>query len=193
MNICVFGAASREIDMSYVKSVEAFGDEMGRRGHTLVFGAGKYGLMGAAARGVKNNGGTVYGVIPRFFTRENIEPVYEKCDDLTLTDTMAERKTKMEDLAEAFVIVPGGIGTLEEFFQVLTLKQLGRHCKPIAIFDINGYYKHLEKFLEVSIKEKFINANCSELYFYSDDIKEILDYLENDARERNDVHDFKLS
>ena len=192
MKICVFGAASNEIDKSYIEAVEAFGEEMAKRGHTLVFGAGGGGLMGAVARGVHRGGGKIIGIIPSFFRDETIEAIFDKCDELIFTDTMAERKNKMEDLAEAFVTVPGGIGTFEEFFQVLTLKQLARHTKPIAIFDVNGYYKELNDFLSLSVKEKFINQQCYDLYLYSTDCDEILDYVEKDERVKKDVHDLKL-
>jgi len=192
MKICVFGAASNEIDKSYIEAVENFGEEMAKRGHSLVFGAGGGGLMGAVARGVHRGGGKIIGIIPSFFRDETIEAIFDKCDELIFTDTMAERKNIMEDLAEAFVTVPGGIGTFEEFFQVLTLKQLARHTKPIAIFDVNGYYKELNDFLSLSVKEKFINQQCYDLYIYSSDSNEILDYVEKDERVKKDVHDLKL-
>ena len=192
MRICVFGAASNQINENYVKAVEALGVEMAKRSHGLVFGAGGHGLMGAAARGVHAAGGNVIGVIPDFFREENIEEIYYDCDELIFTETMAQRKTKMEDLADAFIIVPGGIGTFEEFFEVLTLKQLGRHTKPIAIYDINGYYKKLEQFLDFSIEEEFIRDNCKQLYGYCDTAEGVLDYIENDKRIKHDVHEVKL-
>lgn len=191
MNICVFGAASNEIDKSYIDAVEKLGEILAERGHTLVFGAGGNGLMGAAARGVYKREGKIYGVIPEFFRNENIEEIFSDCSKLIYTETMAERKAKMEDLADAFIIVPGGIGTFEEFFQVLTLKQLGRHTKPIAIYDINGYYKKLEEFLEISMKEKFIKDNCKILYLYSDSADEVIEYIEKDKQTRYDVHALK--
>ncbi|MBR2973608.1 MAG: TIGR00730 family Rossman fold protein, partial [Clostridia bacterium] len=180
MKICVFGAASYEIDKSYIDAVEKLGEEMAKRGHALVFGAGGNGLMGAAARGVTKGGGEIYGVIPTFFRDETIELIYDKCTELIYTETMAERKAKMEDLAEAFIITPGGIGTLEEFFQVLTLKQLGRHVKPIVILDVNGYYKKLEAFLDTALDQKFINANCKDLYYYAKSAEDAVSYIEND-------------
>ena len=192
MKICVFGAASNLIDPSYIASIEELGRLIAKKGHSLVFGAGGHGLMGAVARGVKSEGGYIEGVIPHFFREENIEAIFEECDELIFTDTMAQRKTKMEDLADAFIIVPGGMGTFEEFFEVLTLKQLARHTKPIAIYDVNDYYVHLESFLELSMKEKFIRENCKDLYFYSDDAEEIFDYLEGDDTDSLDVHDLKL-
>ncbi len=192
MKICVFGAASNQIDKSYIETIEKFGEEIAKRGHSLVFGAGGHGLMGAAARGVNRENGHIIGVIPKFFRDENIEEIFDKCDELIYTETMAQRKTKMEDLADAFVIVPGGVGTFEELFEVFTLKQLGRHTKPIAIYDINNYYIKLNEFLKVSVDERFIREECENLYIYSDDMKEIFEYLENDKRIKKDVHDLKL-
>lgn len=191
MEICVFGAASNLIDESYIKAVEKLGEIMGKRGHNLVFGAGANGLMGAAARSVRANGGNVFGVIPEFFREENVEQIFLDCDELVYTKTMAERKATMEDRAEAFIIVPGGIGTFEEMFQVLTLKQLGRHTKAITIFDVNGYYKKLEEFLHVSYSEKFLRNECRTLYYYSDDPEKIIDYIENYKQIKLDVHDLK--
>ena len=191
MKICVFGAASFEIDQNYIKLVEELGELMAKRGHELVFGAGGNGLMGAAARGVRNQNGKIYGVIPSFFRDETIEAIYDQCDQLIYTETMAQRKSKMEDLADAFIIVPGGIGTFEEFFEVLTLKQLGRHTKPIVIYDINGYYEKLEDFLDFSISQKFIKDNCKKLYGYETDAKKVLEYIENDKQLSFDVHDMK--
>ena len=191
MKICVFGAASYEINEKYIKLVEELGELMVKRGHELVFGAGGNGLMGAAARGVRSQNGKIYGVIPSFFRDETIEAIYDKCDQLIYTETMAQRKSKMEDLADAFIIVPGGIGTFEEFFEVLTLKQLGRHTKPIVIYDIDGYYKKLEEFLDFSISEKFIKDNCKQLYGYENDPIKVLDYIENDKQIKFDVHEMK--
>ena len=192
MKICVFGAASYEIDSLYVEAVEKLGEIMAKRGHALVFGAGGSGLMGAAARGVKRGGGEIYGVIPTFFRDETIEKIYDECTELIYTETMAQRKTKMEDLADAFIIVPGGIGTFEEFFEVLTLKQLGRHTKPIAIFDINNYYTKLEEFLDFSVNQKFIKDNCKQLYGYDTDALKVIEYIENDEQRSYDVHDLKI-
>lgn len=191
MNICVYGAASSEIDKSFIEAVERFGEVMAQRGHDLVFGAGGSGLMGAAANGVSRGGGNVTGVIPEFFRDENIERIYDKCTELIYTENMADRKEIMESKADAFVIVPGGIGTFEEFFQVLTLKQLGRHVKPIAIYDINGYYEKLQDFLGVAFEERFIRSDCRLLYGYGRTPEEVLNYVENDKRIKRDVHDLK--
>ncbi len=178
MKICIFGAASAQIDRCYVEAVEDLAEKMAKRGHSLVFGAGGSGLMGAAVRGTKRGGGYIHGVIPKFFREERLESIYDQCDELTFTDTMAERKTTMEDDCDAFIIVPGGIGTLEEFYEVITLKQLGRHHKAIAFYNLNGYYDTLEKFMHEMSEKKFMAAACHEMYRIFTDAEELFAYLE---------------
>lgn len=191
MKICVFGAASNEIDPKYMSECERLGEIMGKKGHDLVFGAGKNGMMGAAARGVKRAGGKVIGVIPNFFRVESIEQIYDECDELIYTETMSQRKAKMEELADAFIVVPGGIGTFEELFEILTLKQLSRHTKPIVIYDVKGYYDKLEDFLQLAFEERFIRRDCRLLYEKCAAPEEALSYIENDKRQIRDVHDLK--
>lgn len=180
MKICLFGAASNEISSSYITAVEELGVLMGKRGHTLIFGAGLGGLMGAAARGMHREGGEICGVVPKFFIEENIEGLFDKCTQLIQTDTMRERKAIMEEMAEAFIIVPGGIGTFEELFEIVTLKQLRRHNKPIAIYNINNYYDSLEEMMEHSMREGFVREKCNSLYQYFDNGEEVMNYVEND-------------
>lgn len=191
MKICVFGAASNEINPTYIDLVEILGEELAKRGHELVFGAGANGLMGAVARGVTKGGGKITGVIPSFFKEESIEHIYQKCDTLIYTETMRERKAKMEDLSDAFLIVPGGIGTFEEMFEVLTLKQLARHDKPIIFYDINNYYEPIEEMLEKGFRERFIRSDCRLLYKYTKTPAEALDYLDNYTSTGLSVHDLK--
>lgn len=179
MKICIFGAASAHIDQKYIDKVEALGEQLAKRGHSLVFGCGGSGLMGAAARGFKRGGGYIHGVVPSFFRDEGVEQLFLESDKITYTQTMAERKKTMEDDAEAFIIVPGGVGTFEEFFEVLTLKQLGRHDKAIAIYNIDAYYDNLEKFMQEVTERKFITFKCYELYSYFNSADEIINYLEN--------------
>ena len=109
MNITLYGAASDRIDRAYIEGVEALGRAMAKRGHTMVFGAGSTGLMGAAARGMAAEGGQIIGVTPHFM--HELEPVFAQCTEIIHTETMAERKNIMEEKADAFIIVPGGIGT----------------------------------------------------------------------------------
>ena len=179
MKICIFGAASAHIDQKYIDSVESLGEELARRGHSRVFGCGGSGLMGASARGFKRGGGYIHGVVPAFFRDEKVEQLFLDCDKITYTETMSQRKKIMEDDADAFIIVPGGIGTFEEFFEVLTLKQLGRHEKAIAIYNIDGYYDNLEKFMQEVTERKFITFKCYEMYSYFNQADQVVTYLEN--------------
>ena len=178
MKICVYGAASSTIDKEYITKVEQMGREMVARGHSLVFGGGGNGLMGAAARGVRAAGGHILGVIPKFFDDEKVEAVYEFCDELIEPDTMRERKQIMEDNADAFIIVPGGIGTFEEFFEILTLKQLCRHNKPIAIYNLKNYYHEIMLVLKAAIEKNFLREDCNQLFFVSDDLEKVFSYVE---------------
>ncbi|MBP3333780.1 MAG: TIGR00730 family Rossman fold protein [Clostridia bacterium] len=191
MRICVYGAASPTIDPKYIEAVEKMGKEMASRGHSLVFGGGANGLMGAAARGVRSMGGYIMGVIPKFFDEEKVEAICDFCNELIQPDTMRERKQIMEDNADAFIVVPGGIGTFEEFFEILTLKQLCRHNKPIAIYNLNGYYNELHMVLLEAMKKNFIRENCSDLYEITDDLGRLFDYVENSENKAHTVRDLK--
>lgn len=191
MKICIFGAASDLIDDKYVKDTESLCLKLAKNGHELVFGAGANGLMGAAARAFTAGGGKITGVIPNFFKNETIEAIYDKCDELIFTETMRERKKIMEDTADAFVVVPGGIGTLEELFEIITLKQLARHKKPIAFFNIYNYYDKLMEFLDHCEYEKFIREGCHNLYFATDNDEQLIDYIEDDTPFELGVKDLK--
>ncbi|MBQ9228117.1 MAG: TIGR00730 family Rossman fold protein [Eubacterium sp.] len=191
MELCVFGAASKTIDEKYISAVEAMGEYLAQRGHNLVFGSGCTGSMGAAARGFKKGGGKTHGVIPTFFKEELSDFVDWHCDRMTYTETMRERKAVMEEAADAFIITPGGAGTFEEFFEVLTLKQLGRHRKPIALYNIDGYYDKLNEAMEYAIATEFIKPECRALYRLFDSVEAMAQYLENDNTDGIAVHDLK--
>lgn len=178
MIICVYGAASNHIDKKYTDDGYNLGKILGERGHSLVFGAGSEGLMGAVARGFKAAGASVHGVIPKFFEDNGYEAIFYESDKITFTETMAQRKQIMEDECQAFVITPGGIGTFEEFFQVLTLKQLGRHKKAIAIYNSNGYYDELLALLNRAVEKGFINKECAKLTATFNNPLQLAEYLE---------------
>lgn len=177
MNICVYGASSNDIDKRYITAAEELGKNMAKRSHTLVYGAGANGVMGGTARGITLGGGKIIGIVPSFFNVDGM--LYDKCDKLIRTTTMRERKQIMEDTADAFIMAPGGIGTFDEFFEMLTLKQLSRHTKAIAIFNVSGYFDSLISMLENAISQNFINEQCKELYRVFSDIDDMLDYIEN--------------
>ena len=190
MNICVFGASSSTIDTSFIDETTLLGEKLAERGHSLIYGAGASGLMGAVARGVYSKGGSIVGVVPNFFVDEDLGVdgrVFENCTELVLTDTMRERKRVMEDRADAFIVVPGGIGTFEEFFEVFTLKQLQRHNKAIAILNFNGYYDAMLGMLDEAEKLRFVGSACRGLITVFTDADEALDYVENYVPEKVNV------
>ena len=176
MNLCLYGASSDQIAPAYLQAVEALGEKLAQRGHGLVFGGGAQGLMGAAARGVSSRHGYILGVAPSFFNVDGV--LYPHCTEFIYTETMRQRKQIMEDRADGFIMVPGGIGTYEEFFEMLTLKQLGRHSKPIAVLNLDGYYDLLQQMLEQTIEQGFMKPACRELYGVFSDADALLDYLE---------------
>ena len=176
MNLCLYGASSDQIAPAYLQAVEALGEKLARRGHGLVFGGGAQGLMGAAARGVSSRSGYILGVAPSFFNVDGV--LYPHCTEFIYTETMRQRKQIMEDRADGFIMVPGGIGTYEEFFEMLTLKQLGRHSKPIAVLNLDGYYDLLQQMLEQTIEQGFMKPACRDLYGVFSDADALLDYLE---------------
>lgn len=177
MNICVYGAASSEIDKSFIDAGEELGRKIVERGHGLVFGGGANGMMGAVARGVNQKNGYILGIAPGFFNVDGVS--YDKCTEFIHTDTMRERKRLLDEKSNGFVISPGGIGTFDEFFEILTLKQLGRHNKPIVIWNLNNYFENMENMMQVSVDKKFITDDCRDLYKVCDNIDDILDYIEN--------------
>ena len=176
MKICMYGAASDKIGENYKKCVELLGEEIAKRGHTLVYGAGGTGLMGACARGVTKGGGEIIGVAPHFM--HEFEDIYSECTKLIETETMAERKEIMETNAEAFVIVPGGIGTYDEFFQVLTLKQLKRHNKPIVLYSINGYYDYIPSVIGSGIVKGFISPSVADMFVICETYQDVVSQIE---------------
>ena len=187
MKICVFCASSETIEKIYLQSGEQFGEMLAEHGDTLVFGAGKYGVMGAVARGLRRKGGKAIGVIPTFF--DDSEVAFTDCE-LVHTETMRERKFIMEDISDAFVMMPGGIGTFEEFFEVLTLKQLRRHSKPIVIYNVNGYYDSLINLMETAISQNFMSEKCRELYYVTDSSDKVFDFIDNYKPYSYDKYEF---
>ena len=173
--VCVFGSSSEAIDRRYLDAAYSLGAAICRRGEGMIFGAGKDGIMGAAARGYISEGGVPTGVSPYFFRERNV--LLEECN-LVFTDSMRERKAYMEDNSDAFVICAGGIGTLEEFFEVLTLKQLGRHKKPIVIYNLLGCYDGLIELMENAIRGKFLSEDTRSLYSVVETEEEVFEIID---------------
>ncbi len=189
MNICVYGASSATLDGVYIAAGEQLGKHMAERGHALVFGGGASGLMGAAARGEHSAHGRVIGIAPTFFSADGV--IYKDCDEFIPTTTMRERKQLLEEKSDAYIMAPGGIGTFDEFFEMLTLKQLGRHDKPMVVFNTAGYYDSLLAMIENGIEKEFIFPTVRELYFVTDSVDESLDYIEHYEAKGVDASHYK--
>ena len=175
MNICIFGASGRELEESYYAGAELLGSPIAQQGHAPVFRGGREGLMGAAARGAHKYGGDIIGIVPKFFDEPGI--IYEHCTELVFTETVRERKQLMEERSEACVVLPGGIGTFEEFFEMLTLKQLGRSDRAIVVLNTNNYYGPMQHMLEDTARQRFMSRGCLELYGLADTPDKALDYI----------------
>ena len=189
MTICVYGAASNEINSAYIEAVEELGRKMAERGHALVYGAGAGGLMGAVARGMYERNGKITGVAPTFFNVDGV--LFENCTELIRTETMRERKRIMEEKADAFIMVPGGVGTFDEFFEILTLKQLKRHNKAMVVFNFRNYYKAMAEMMEKAVDEGFVAPGCLKLYEVLSKPDEVLDYIESYKAEDLDIQNVR--
>ena len=175
MNICVFGASSTKLDKEYYTEAEALGELIAQNGHTLIFGGGTDGLMGSSALGAEKHGGHIVGIAPKFFDEPDI--LYKKTGELIFTDTMEQRKTLMLEKSDAFVALPGGIGTFEELFACITLKQLGRHSKPIVLVNTLNYYTPLYALIENGTEKGFIGRDCAKLIKLAAASEEAMKYI----------------
>lgn len=189
MNICLYGASSNAIAKSYINPTEELGTKIAERGHTLIYGGGAAGLMGAAARGAYSQGGKIIGIVPSFLNVDGI--LFDNCDEMIFTETMRERKQLMEEKSDAFIVTPGGVGTFDEFFEILTLKQLGRHSKPIAVFNINGYFDSLVEQLKNAVHKQFMNPESFELFMFTDSANKLINYIEYAVKEPEQAKIYK--
>ncbi len=174
--ICVYSSSSDAVPAEFFAAARELGMLMGKRRYQLIFGAGNIGLMGRLAQEVHLNGGKVIGVITEYLNGFGI--TYEQADELIVTVDMRERKAVMEKRADAFIALPGGFGTLEEILEVITLKQLQLHRKPIVFIDTLHFYKNLCLQFEHMFREFFIKDAPQKLYAVVKDAGEALDYIE---------------
>lgn len=189
MNICVYGASSKTIDAQFTDAGHALGYLLAQHGYGLVFGGGDNGMMGAVARGTHDGGGRIIGIAPRFFNVDGV--LYPHCDELIYTETMRERKQRMEDLSGAFIVSPGGIGTFEEFFEILTLKQLGRTKKPLVILNTAGYYDDMLNMMRRTVESNFISAQTFDLIAVVNTPEQAIDYIEHYVEQEVDVEELR--
>ncbi len=175
MNICVFCSSSNSVAPAYFEDARALGTTIAQRGDTLVYGGADVGLMGALAQAVKTGGGTVVGVMPTVLQAKRI--VFTNADEFIVTRDMRERKAVMASRAEAFVVLPGGFGTLEELAEILTLRQIGMHAKPIVLLNTDGYYQPLVALFEHFYTQKFAQP-WQNLYHITEDVPGVFSYLD---------------
>ncbi|MBR4962153.1 MAG: TIGR00730 family Rossman fold protein [Clostridia bacterium] len=161
MHICVYGAANDTIKPAYLDSAYRLGQTIADAGHTMVFGGGCTGVMGAAAKGVLAREGRLVGIAPAFFHTPGI--LEENCTELILTETMRERKDLLEQKSDMFVAAPGGIGTLDEFFEIFTLRTLERHKKPIILLNTDGCWDALIRLLDDFVDGGLMRAEYRDL------------------------------
>lgn len=175
MNICVFCSSSENLATEYYESGFKLGRLMAQEGHTLVFGGYTKGIMGAVARGVQENGGKVISVIPAIF--DGKRPNFEDGATVILADTMSSRKDKMIELSDAFISLPGGIGTIDELFQVMAMNAVGESAKPVAILMQGETQKALGRFLSQAVNEGFVSRTVVNKVAFCEDVEELLDCI----------------
>ncbi len=175
--IAVYCSSSDVIHQDYFKAAAQLGQLMASKGFQLVYGGGAVGLMGEVARSIKSQGGKTIGVVPKALNIENV--VNDIDDELIITDGMRERKAIMDERADAFIGLPGGFGTFEEMFEVLTLKQLGYHNKPIIFLNIRGYYNKLFEMFEHIYQEQFAKSQYRVLYHISESAEDCIKYIDS--------------
>jgi hypothetical protein len=173
--LCVFCGSSSGTDPAYAGTAAQLGREIASRGWTLVYGGGSVGLMGVLADAVLDAGGRVVGVIPRFLYDREVG--HDGLTALEIVETLTERKVRMGDLADAFLTLPGGIGTMDELFEALSWAQLGLESKPNGLLNVGGYFDGLLEFLDEAVAAGFLTAAHRSLLRASPDLRELLDGL----------------
>lgn len=174
--LCVYCSSSNQVDPAFFAAARELGAGIARHGYGLVYGGTNIGLMGAIAASVQEHGGRVVGVIPEKLHGAGIG--FAHADELIITKDMRERKATMESRATAFLGFPGGFGTLEEIFEILTLKQLGYHNKPVAIMNVNAFYDPLLSLFEHIYANNFAKPAYRQLYHCADTVEGLFAYLD---------------
>jgi hypothetical protein len=175
-SVTVFCGSSDSVDRKYFAAAEELGTKLARRGWRLIYGGGGVGLMGSLARAVLAHGGEVTGIIPKALLELGVGDT--GLTELVVTDGLRDRKAIMDERGDAFVALPGGLGTLEEVLEALTLKQLGYHRKPIAVLDLHGFFDPLWAQFQRGIDEGFIKPEFLDLWYPAPDIDALLRYLD---------------
>ena len=178
--VCVFCASSDTVPERYAEAARTLGSEMAARGMSLVYGGGNNGLMGVLAGEMHRCGGKITGVIP--LALKDLGYAYDKAEEIIVTDGLRERKAVMEERADGFIGLPGGFGTIEEMLEIITLRQLGMHDKPIAFLDFDGFFESLLAQFERGYRERFIPEECRNLYTVTVEVSRALDVIEGNVK-----------
>lgn len=173
--ICVFCGSSTGNNSKYIAAARQLGELFAQRQIRLVYGGGNVGLMGEIANSVLDNRGEVIGVIPQFLVEKEL--VHDNLTELRIVESMHERKAMMAGLADGFVALPGGFGTLEETVEVLTWTQLGLHQKPIGLLNVENYFNFLYDFFKHMVVEKFLHEEYKDMILIKENAKEMIDSL----------------
>ncbi len=189
-SVCVFCGSRVGNDSRYEDAARALGHEIASRGMRLVFGAGSIGLMGIVADAAADAGGEVVGIIPEFLRR--LEVGRTESDQFIVTDSMHSRKQRMFEMSDAFISLPGGLGTLDETFEIITWRQLKLHDKPIVIWDVAGYWKPLAGLMEATIEGGFSAPENRNLFTLADSLEDVFSALETAPESRPDTDATRL-
>jgi len=175
--VCVYCGSNFNGDPELRKAITQLADTLVREKITLVYGGGSVGVMGVLANDILEAGGLVTGVIPQFLMDKEVG--HKGVTEMIITENMHQRKQKMADLSDGFVILPGGFGTLEEFFEVLTWLQLGLHNKPIGVLNVDGFYDPLFAQMEMMVKSRFLKPANRDLVFNETDAEILINKMDN--------------
>ncbi len=173
--ICVYCSSSNHVDQLYFETARELGAAIANFEYNLIYGGAHVGLMGAVAESAHKGKSKIIGVLPRIFKERNLD--FKNADEFIVTHDLRERKAIMEKRADAFIALPGGFGTLEEVFEVITLKQIGFHNKPIVLINSNNFYQPLKQQIQQIINGHFANEHHKKVYFFADNVDEAMKYI----------------
>ena len=176
-SMAVFCGASITNDQYILQSASALGNLLAQRSITLIYGGAKIGIMGTVADAVLELGGNAIGVLPYFLQTKEV--AHEQLSDLIICESMHERKTKMYELSDAFIALPGGFGTMDELFEILTWAQLGLHQQPIGLLNINGFFSPLCTMIDTMLDKGLINTNTHSLLLVDEEIESLFEKMQN--------------
>ena len=190
MRICVYAASSSQVHPEFLRAADALGATIAKAGHSMVYGGGSTGLMGAVADGALKNGGEVIGILPKFMA--DLEWGHPGLTDLQLVEDMRERKHRLLSNSDAVIALPGGCGTLEELFEAITLKRLGLYFNPIVLLNTRNYYSALQTFMQQVIDERFMNAEHIAMWSLVDGVEKVIPEIHATPKWREDARDYAV-